>query len=36
LTDELVGNGAVFAHPILLSAWGTAAEPEGSRHGSSL
>jgi hypothetical protein len=36
LTDELVGNGAVFAHPILLSAWGTAGEPEGRRHGSSL
>jgi SAM-dependent methyltransferase len=36
LTDELVGNGAVFAHPILLSAWGRAAEPEVSRHGSSL
>jgi hypothetical protein len=25
LTDELVGNRAVFAHPILLSAWGTTA-----------
>lgn len=23
LEDELAGSGAVFAHPILLSAWGT-------------
>jgi hypothetical protein len=24
LTGELAGAGAVFAHPALLSAWGTA------------
>jgi hypothetical protein len=26
LTDELHTNSAVFAHPTLLSAWGTTAE----------